>query len=125
MGVEVDAAAYMTELHNEVQGLRAELAEVQQNKQQVIEKDLLTYIKSIPDSEPEKMIEDMSPEVMEAMKTLVEIYVAEIFGNREFKGPNQPLARLVNLISSVYMVNRNLVRQNGLQVTQLCLWQLA
>src|SRR6056300_525625 len=76
MEVEVDAEAYMAELRGQVSRLRDELDATKQAKEEEIRKDLLAYIRTLPQQELRELTGTMSPEVLEAMKGLVTAVLA-------------------------------------------------
>ena len=104
MEMEVDAAAYMTELRSEVQQLRDELTRTQQSKEEEIRKDLLLYIRTMPEEELRSLTNTMSQDVLVSMKGLVNAVMAGI-------GEGQITANTVT-------------EQSGEAMAQLCMWQL-
>ena len=103
--VEVDAAAYMYELRNEVSKLRDELSITRKEKEEALRKDLLAYIRSLPPKELQSLTETMSQDVLVAMKGLVNAVMTGI-GEGQI-GPN------------------TVTEQSGEAMAQLCMWQLA
>uniref|UniRef100_A0A7S2XZ97 Uncharacterized protein n=1 Tax=Fibrocapsa japonica TaxID=94617 RepID=A0A7S2XZ97_9STRA len=102
--IEVDANAYMGELRQEVETLRAELAKIEEAKELETEENLLNYVKNMPEEQMQQLTSNMSPEVLDAMSQLVEI-VSNTMGTS--------------------MVGANtLTHQTGSAMAQLCLWQL-
>lgn len=104
MEMEVDAAAYMSELRSEVQQLRDELTRTQQSKEEEIRKDLLMYIRTMPEEELRSLTNTMSQDVLVSMKGLVNAVMAGI-------GEGQITANTVT-------------EQSGEAMAQLCMWQL-
>eukprot|EP00536_Pseudo-nitzschia_multiseries_P009773 jgi/Psemu1/306808/fgenesh1_kg.282_\ len=105
MEVEVDAAAYMSELRNEVSRLRDELTETKESKDEALRKDLLLYIRTLPAQELKSLTNTMSQDVLICMKGLVQ---AVLSGIGEGKiGPD------------------TVTEQSGEAMAQLCMWQLA
>lgn len=104
MEMEVDAAAYMSELRSEVQQLRDELTKTQQSKEDAIRKDLLVYIRTLPEQELRSLTNTMSQDVLVSMKGLVNAVMAGI-------GDGQITADTVT-------------EQSGEAMAQLCMWQL-
>jgi hypothetical protein len=102
--VEVDAAAYMSELRSEVKQLRDELMKTQQSKEEEIRKDLLLYIRTLPEQQLRSLTNTMSPDVLVAMKGLVAAVLEGI-------GDGQITADTVT-------------EQSGEAMAQLCMWQL-
>lgn len=102
--MEVDAAAYMSELRSEVQQLRDELQLTQQSKEEEVRKDLLLYIRTLPEQELRSLTNTMSPDVLVSMKGLVNAVMSGI-------GEGQITANTVT-------------EQSGEAMAQLCMWQL-
>mmetsp|Transcript_19413 Transcript_19413/g.26941 ORF Transcript_19413/g.26941 Transcript_19413/m.26941 type:complete len:490 (-) Transcript_19413:32-1501(-) len=102
--MEVDAAAYMSELRSEVDKLRLELTEKRQSKEDVIRKDLLLYIRTLPKQELTQLTNTISEDVLVAMKGLVNVVMAGI-GEGQI-GPE------------------TVTEQSGEAMAQLCMWQL-
>mmetsp|Transcript_6185 Transcript_6185/g.15353 ORF Transcript_6185/g.15353 Transcript_6185/m.15353 type:complete len:497 (+) Transcript_6185:259-1749(+) len=105
MEVEVDAAAYMSELRNEVSRLRDELTETKESKDEALRKDLLLYIRTLPAQELKSLTNTMSQDVLVCMKGLVQAVLAGI-GDGKI-GPD------------------TVTEQSGEAMAQLCMWQLA
>lgn len=102
--VEVDAAAYMAELRNEVSKLREDLASTRQANEEAIRKDLLLYIRTLPQQELNTLTNSMTDDVLGAMKGLVNVVIGGI-------GEGQ--------------IGKNTVtEQSGEAMAQLCMWQL-
>ena len=76
--IEVDAAAYMSELRKEVSNLRDELMVTRKEKEEALRKDLLTYIRTLPEQELRSLTNTMSQDVLVAMKGLVNAVMAGI-----------------------------------------------
>jgi Protein of unknown function (DUF760) len=102
--IEVDAAAYMSELRSEVSKLRDELVLIQKKKDDTV-KDLLTYIRTLPPSELQGLTSTMSTDVIVAMKALVNAVMAGIGDG--LIGPD------------------TVTEQSAESMAQLCMWQLA
>mmetsp|Transcript_27351 Transcript_27351/g.31223 ORF Transcript_27351/g.31223 Transcript_27351/m.31223 type:complete len:412 (+) Transcript_27351:107-1342(+) len=102
--MEVDAAAYMSELRSEVSKLRNELVLRKKEKQEAIRKDLLLYIRTLPEQELRSLSSTISQDVLVAMKGLVNVVMAGI-------GEGQIDADTVT-------------EQSGEAMAQLCMWQL-
>lgn len=105
MEIEVDAAAYMSELRDEVSRLRDELTEAKENKDEALQKDLLLYIRTLPAQELKSLTNTMSQDVLVCMKGLVQAVLAGI-GDGKI-GPD------------------TVTEQSGEAMAQLCMWQLA
>jgi hypothetical protein len=102
--IEVDAAAYMSELRSEVSMLRDELTRKREMKEEALRKDLLLYIRTLPEQGLRSLTSTVSPDVLVAMKGLVNAVMAGI-GEGEI-GPD------------------TVTEQSGEAMAQLCMWQL-
>eukprot|EP00904_Undaria_pinnatifida_P009358 jgi/Undpi1/5552/HiC_scaffold_2.g00829.m1 len=102
--LEVDADAYMAELRGQVEQLESQLLSVQTQKQEAIQKDLLVYIKAMPEHQLKGLTAGVSPEVLESMRLLVETVMGGM-GNSE-------------------ILSQTLTQQTGSGMAQLCMWQL-
>ncbi|KAL7566668.1 hypothetical protein ACA910_017733 [Epithemia clementina (nom. ined.)] len=102
--VEVDAAAYMSELRSEVKQLRDELMVTRKEKEEALRKDLLVYIRTLPEQELRSLTNTISQDVLVAMKGLVNAVMSGI-GDGQI-GPN------------------TVTEQSGEAMAQLCMWQL-
>merc|ERR1712032_149952 len=76
--MEVDAESYMSELRGEVQRLKDELSRRRQAKEELVRKDLLTYIRTLPAKEIQSLTSTMSQDVLVAMKGLVNAVISGI-----------------------------------------------
>ena len=103
--IEVDAAAYMSELRTEVSNLRDELMVTRKEKEETLRKDLLTYIRTLPEQELRSLTNTMSQDVLVAMKGLVNAVMSGIGEGKV--GPD------------------TVTEQSGEAMAQLCMWQLA
>jgi len=103
--IEVDAAAYMSELRSEVSKLKEELTQRKEAKEEALRKDLLLYIRTLPAQELRSLTNTMSPEVLVCMKGLVQAVLGGI-GDGKI-GPE------------------TVTEQSGEAMAQLCMWQLA
>jgi hypothetical protein len=101
---EVDAAAYVSELRNEVSKLRNELVTTKQEKDDAVRKDLLMYIRTLPQRELQTLTNTMGQDVLVAMKGLVNAVLSGI-GDGEI-GPD------------------TVTEQSSEAMAQLCMWQL-
>ena len=117
--VEVDAQTYMSELRGEVARLREELDATKQAKEEDIRKDLLMYIRTLPEQELRELTGTMSPEVLEAMKGLVTAVLAGI-GEDEEGGEGTALGD----IAGAAVRPNTVTEQSGEALAQLCMWQL-
>lgn len=105
MEIEVDAAAYMSELRAEVSKLRDELSETKESKEAALQQDLLLFIRTLPAQELKSLTNTMSQDVLVCMKGLVQAVLAGI-GDGQI-GPD------------------TVTEQSGEAMAQLCMWQLA
>jgi hypothetical protein len=104
--MEVDAAAYMAELRSEVSKLRDELKLTRQAKDVELRKDLLTYIRTLPEQELRSLTSTISKDVLVAMKGLVNVVMSGIADEDGEIGPD------------------TVTEQSGESMAQLCMWQL-
>ena len=104
MEIEVDAAAYMAELRSEVAKLREDLVTTRKEKEDEVRKDLLLYIRTLPQKELKSLTSTLSDDVLNAMKGLVNVVMAGI-GEGQI-GPD------------------TVTEQSGEAMAQLCMWQL-
>lgn len=102
--VEVDAEAFTSELRSEVSRLREELSITRKEKEETLRKDLLAYIRTLPEKEMQSLTNTMSQDVLVAMKGLVNAVLAGV-------GEGQIGADTVT-------------EQSGEAMAQLCMWQL-
>ena len=105
MEVEVDAAAYMSELRDEVAKLKEDLSAIRKSKDDVIKKDLLLYIRTMPKEELASLTNTISPEVLAAMKGLVSAVMGGIGEGKKIEPDT-------------------ITEQSGEAMAQLCMWQL-
>jgi hypothetical protein len=103
--LEVDAASYFSEIRAEVEQLRDELMTTRKEKDETLRKDLLLYIRTLPEQELQSLTNTMSPDVLVAMKGLVQAVMSGI-GEGQI-GPE------------------TVTEQSGEAMAQLCMWQLA
>jgi Protein of unknown function (DUF760) len=102
--LEVDAAAYMSELRTEVSNLRDELMQRRKEKEEAIRKDLLLYIRTLPEQQLRSLTGTISQDVLLAMKGLVSVVMAGI-GDGNISADT-------------------ITEQSGESMAQLCMWQL-
>jgi hypothetical protein len=102
--MEVDAAAFTSELRSEVTKLRDELMIKRQEKSEALRKDLLLYIRTLPEKELKSLTTTITEDVLVAMKGLVNVVMSGI-GDDEI-GPD------------------TVTEQSGDAMAQLCMWQL-
>ena len=105
MEVEVDAAAYMSELRDEVAKLKEDLSAIRKSKDDAIKKDLLLYIRTMPKEELASLTNTISPEVLAAMKGLVSAVMGGIGEGKKIEPDT-------------------ITEQSGEAMAQLCMWQL-
>lgn len=91
-------------LQNEVNELRKELATIKDARESELKANLLTYIQALPEKELSNLTADISADVMEAIKLLVEAVMGKIGG--DFHAP------------------QGMVQQNVINLAQLCMWQM-
>lgn len=114
--IEVDASAFTSELREEVSRLKEELSSIRSTKEEAIRRDLLTYIRTLPPREIQKLTNTMSDDVLSAMKGLVGAVLAGIdadFSDVE-SGEN----------SEAGISPDTVMEQSGEAMAQLCMWQL-
>jgi len=102
--VEVDADAYMGELRDEVAKLQAELIRIEQQRNAVMDQDLLVFIKAMPEQELRSLSETISPPVLEAMQVMVQSILASM--------------------GTAQLAPTTLIQQTNPAMAQLCMWQL-
>ena len=102
--MEVDAAAFTSELRSEVVKLREELTMKRNEKDEALRKDLLLYIRTLPDQEMRSLTSTVTQDVLVAMKGLVNVVMSGI-GEGSI-GPE------------------TVTEQSGEAMAQLCMWQL-
>uniref|UniRef100_A0A7S3Y058 Uncharacterized protein n=1 Tax=Heterosigma akashiwo TaxID=2829 RepID=A0A7S3Y058_HETAK len=103
--LEVDAEAYLGELRAEVAGLQSKLSRLEGRREEALEADLLLYIKALPPPELKRLTETVSPEVLEAMRIMVNSILASMgLGGAALSGA--------------------LTQQPSSAMAQLCMWQL-
>jgi len=147
MEVEVDAQAYMSELRGEVRRLREELDATKLAKEEEIRKDLLMYIRTLPQQEMQQLTGTMSPDVLEAMKGLVTAVLAGIGDNDEKNEDNGSSKKEGSLGDTTIASGKEgggvgedgggnnsatnnkigpntVTEQSGEALAQLCMWQL-
>jgi hypothetical protein len=103
--VEVDAAAYMSELRNEVSRLKDELTQTRKAKDEALRQDLLLYIRTLPKQELQSLTNTMSQDVLVSMKGLVQVVLSGIGDGKIDKD--------------------TVTEQSGEAMAQLCMWQMA
>jgi len=104
-GIEIDAAAYMSELRTEVSQLKEELIQQKEAKEEALRKDLLLYIRTLPAQELKSLTNTMSPDVLVCMKGLVQAVLSGIGDGK--------------------IAPDTVTEQSGEAMAQLCMWQLA
>jgi len=102
--VEVDADAYMTELRGEVEALKRELDKVEEDKRASTQKDLLAYVRSMPEQQLATLTSDVTEEVLDGMKKLV--------------------YSIMRSMGTANIQPGTVLQQSGAAMAQLCMWQL-
>eukprot|EP00953_Heterococcus_sp_UTEX-ZZ885_P017064 9569-Heterococcus_DN1.PRE.2 len=88
----------------QVHALQTQLATAQSKQQEAESKDLLMYIRSMPESQLRSLSEGISEEVLESMKMLVETVMRSMGG--------------------ATIGRQTITQQSGQGMAQLCMWQL-
>jgi len=105
--VEVDAESYVSELRREVVNLRNELAKRDREDAEQETQDLLAYVQRLEEKDMQALTSNISPEVLESMKNLVDTVIQGMGGElAELMGPDT----VTEIPASV--------------LAQLCMWQL-
>lgn len=104
MEVEVEADAYMSELREEVNKLKSQLESTREAKETAVRKDMLAYIRSLPEEGMKDLTGTITPDVLDAMKLLVDTVLSSI--STDSIGPE------------------TVTEQSGSAMAQLCMWQL-
>ena len=94
----------MAELRDEVETLRTSLSKIEEAKAAQRQKDMLGYIRALPEEQMRGLSESVSPDVLDAMKKLVSA-VMKGMGASEVSA-------------------ETLTSQSGAALSQLCMWQL-
>ena len=102
--IEVSAEAYMSELRSEVTHLKQQLSLTRTSKEASTQKDMLAYIRSLPEGNMKELTGTITADVLEAMKLLVD----EVLGG----------------ISEDNIGPDTVTEQSGTAMAQLCMWQL-
>jgi len=107
--MEVDAASYIAELKQRVSGMRSELAKVEQETNPGAKQGnaIASYLDSLPKGEMRSITDKVQPEVVEAMKQLVDHVV---------KGANEGESMSDDREKELEMTREALA--------QVCMWQL-
>jgi len=100
--VEVDADSYLKELRGEVERLRSDLLAKKEVREEALRRDLLNYVRSLPAQEMKGLTSTVTPDVLGAMKELVDTVITGI----DKLGPE------------------TIVEQSSDAISQLCMWQL-
>jgi len=85
MQAQVDAAAYMSELRQEVEGLRAELAAIKKSENTSEEGALISYIQKLPKDDQQQLTSSVGPDVLEAMSQLVATILIDLNIERDME----------------------------------------
>jgi len=107
--VEVDAAAYVADLHNEVAQLKASLAKAEKEKSEAAlsradQGELLAYMQQMPREQLQELTATVSPEVLECMQMLIEAVLS--------RDSDMPVA------------GNSIVAGTGMKMKELLVWQL-
>jgi hypothetical protein len=121
--VEVDANAYMSELRMEVKKLRDDLEARRNAKEEELRKDLLAYIRTLPEQQLRELTSTVSPDVLSAMKGLVNnVMEGLVESGTDEEGKGSPIDR--GEPGKPAISPRTVLEQSGEAVAQLCMWQL-
>lgn len=113
---EVDAAAFTSELREEVERLREELRRVRNAKEErAAQLDLVDYVRTLPPREMAKLTNTMSDDVLRAMKGLVGAVMLGIDGGENDENGGEGGGGVTPL---------TMLEQSGEAIAQLCMWQL-
>jgi len=102
--LQVDAASYMSELRHENAELREEASRLKTPREYYDDKDLLLYIKALPEIHMRSLTENVNEDVLDAMRRFTSAVVEGLGGLRG---------------------GESITQQTGSAMAQLCLWQLA
>ena len=102
--ISIDADAYMSELREEVATLRAELEEVEEERRVASQKDLLAYIRALPEQQMASMTSEITDDILDGMKKLV--------------------YSIMKGMGTSNVEANTLLQQSGSAMAQLCMWQL-
>lgn len=106
--IAVDADAYMQELRDEVEGLRSEVAALERQSAVEQRKDLLGYLRSMPEQQLAELTGEVTDDVLDAMKKLVYSIMRGLPG-MQTSNPND---------------TETAIHQTSAAMAQLCMWQL-
>lgn len=102
--VEVDAAAYVADLHNEVAALKSALARAEERPAQDAGSGaLLAYMQSLPREQVQDLSRGISPEVLECMQMLIEAVLSR---------------------DTAVLGGLTVVESSGVKLRELLVWQL-
>lgn len=105
--VEVDANAYVSELSKEVESLKAEMVALRQQEEENKLQDLLAYVQNLESAEMASLSNNISADVLDAMRQLVDTVIRGMGGDVALKEG-------YDLLTEV---------PSG-TLAQLCMWQL-
>ncbi len=105
--VEVDANAYVSELSKEVESLKAEMVSLRQQEEENKLQDLLAYVQNLESEEMASLSSQVSAEVLDAMRQLVDTVIRGMGGDVAIKDGYDILTEV----------------PSG-TLAQLCMWQL-
>jgi hypothetical protein len=120
--LEVDAASYLSELRSEVTKLRDALTQKRQAKEDALRKDLLLYIRTLPEQQLRSLTNTISPDVLVAMKGLVNVVMAGISDTNNNNNGAQQVQQQQQVPSPG--TAETVMEQSGEAMAQLCIWQL-
>lgn len=100
----LDVNELTTALSQEVQALRAELSLIRSDREVELRSNLLTYVQALPERDLEKLTSDMTPDVLETIKMLVDALMERL--GVDNSGPDV------------------IIEQSVQGLAQLCMWQL-
>jgi len=110
MEVEVDAAAYLSELRSQVANLRSDLAMTRETRDSAVQRDLLAYIRTLPPTEMSSLTGSMSAGILEGMEELVAVVMRDMGGDGNKDG--------------IVIGPDTMTEQSVEALAQLCMWQL-
>ena len=102
--VQVNVQDLTGALSKEILSLRQELAFIKSERENELKKNLLTYIQALPERELNKLTADMSDDILQSIRLLVNALMSKL--GVELSGPEV------------------VVQQGFGQLAQLCMWQM-
>jgi len=103
--IEVDAAAYVADLHNEVARLKSALARTAEKRAEDAGQGraLLAHLQTLPREQVQELSAGISPEVLECMQMLIEAVLAR---------------------DTAVLGGATIVESSGIKMRELLVWQL-